>query len=102
MIWRVKTGPKGMASTGRLARVLFTVVAGCGNVSAQGIKPDADAYPAGVQKVLQSARGECKAEGFILHGGYCERAPNPSCLKALPVMVAHRCLWASRRRLITP
>jgi hypothetical protein len=75
MIWRVKTGPKGMASTGRLARVLFTVVAGCGNVSAQGIKPfDADAYPAGVQKVLQSARGECKAEGFILHGGYCERA----------------------------
>jgi hypothetical protein len=82
MIWRVKTGPKGMASTGRLARVLFTVVAGCGNVSAQGIKPfDADAYPAGVQKVLQSARGECKAEGFTLHGGYCVGHGNPSCLK---------------------
>jgi hypothetical protein len=61
MIWHVKTGPKGMASTGRLARVLF-VVAGCGSASGQDIKAfDADAYPAGVQKVLQSARDECKA-----------------------------------------
>jgi len=63
MIWHVKTGPKGMASTGRLARVLF-VVAGCGSASAQDIKSfDADAYRAGVQRVLQSARDECKAEG---------------------------------------
>ena len=63
MIWHVKTGPKGMASTERLARVLF-VVAGCGSASGQDIKAfDADAYPAGVQKVLRSARDECKAEG---------------------------------------
>jgi hypothetical protein len=60
----VKTGPKGIALTGRLARVLFAAVAGCGSTSAQDIKVfDANTYPAGVQKVLQSARDECKAEG---------------------------------------
>jgi hypothetical protein len=64
MICHVKTGPKGMALTGRLARVLFTAVVTCGSASAEDVKAfDADAYPAGVQKILQSARDECKAEG---------------------------------------
>jgi hypothetical protein len=64
MIWHVKTGLKGIALTGRLARVLFTAVVGCGSAFAEDVKAfDANAYPAGVQKILQSARDECKAEG---------------------------------------
>ena len=64
MIWHVKTGPKGIALTGRLARIVFTAAVGCVSAAAQDAKLfDASAYPAGVQKILQSARDECKAEG---------------------------------------
>jgi hypothetical protein len=43
MIWHVKTGPKGMASTGRLARVLFVVAA-----AAHPGKTSRHSMPAGV------------------------------------------------------
>jgi hypothetical protein len=58
-----------------LARVLFTAVAGCGNVSALGIKIR-PASKKSCRAPAANARRKAlrKAEGFTLHGGYCERA----------------------------
>jgi hypothetical protein len=64
MMGEVETSPNRIALTPRLARILFAAAVGCGSATAQDTKPlDAKAYPAGVQKVLQSARDECKAQG---------------------------------------
>jgi hypothetical protein len=64
MMGEVETSPNRTTLTPRLARILFAAAVGCGSATAQDTKPfDAKAYPAGVQKVLQSARDECKAQG---------------------------------------
>ena len=77
MIRRVETGGTKSRFGGSLARCVAGAVIVCGGATAQDAKQDtkpfdAKIYPAGVQKVLQQARDECKAEG----GGEVQFAAN--------------------------
>src|SRR5262249_58538740 len=67
MIRRVETGGTKSRFGGSLARCVAGTIIVCGGATAQDAKQDTKPfdpkiYPAGVQKVLQQARDECKAE----------------------------------------
>ena len=67
MIRRVETGGTKSRFGRSLARCVAGAIIVCGDATAQDAKQDTKPfdpkiYPAGVQKVLQQARDECKAE----------------------------------------